>query len=114
MNADQDDVFLASTAQRAFMRLARSLSGTSVSSGTMISALRPREVSFDATRAEMSRLNEYSRKHPSGLRLPGVSEPWPGSRRIVIVLLVLCLAAHRIPEVNIRRDFLSVVQKSET
>ena len=69
---------------------------------------------FNATRAAMSRLNAYSRKRPSGLRLPGVSEPWPGSRRIVIVLLVLCLAAHRILEVKIRRDFLSVVQKSET
>lgn len=54
-------------------------------------------MSFDATRAAISRLNAYLRKRPSGLRLPGVSEPWPGSRSIVIVLLVLYLAAHRIP-----------------
>ena len=65
---------LPSAAQREFMRHTRSLSGGgAVSSGTMISVLRPREVSFDATRAAMSRLNAYSRKRPSGLRLPGVS-----------------------------------------
>ena len=37
-------------------------------------------------RRETSRLNLYSRKRPSGLRLPGVLMPWPGSSRIFIEL----------------------------
>ena len=52
----------------------------------MISALRPRAVSSDATRAAMSRLNAYSQKRPSGLRLPAVNWPWPLSIKIFILL----------------------------
>lgn len=76
--------------QRAFARSQRVRSGMSVFSGVSRRASRPSEVRTVTMRPAMMRLYLYSRKLPSGLRLPGVSIPWPLSRRIVIVLQFWC------------------------
>ena len=78
--------------------LQRSSREISSNSGTITCADRVREVGevrelregseliAQHRRCAISRLKLYSRYEPSGLRLPAVLLPWPGSIRIVIML----------------------------
>ena len=79
-------------ARSSLSRLASSQTGmsagrNSIETGCPGSPIRRRLSAYGRDAGAMLlRLNLYSRKRPSGLRLPAVSEPWPLSMNIFMVL----------------------------
>ena len=72
---EEDVVFVPSWRHHSFTRRQRSGRGMSVGSGTRRAASRPRAVRPSTMPRARRRFWAYSRRRPSGLRLPGVSRP---------------------------------------